>query len=59
MSEENSSKGLKRTLDNLKGKSYNNFIITVCRYITNFEQIEKFSISGLLSILSNRQLKES
>ena len=64
MSEENKldSKGLKRTLDNLK--ELNPIIISSLQFADispNFEQIEKFSISGLLSILSNpsveRELK--
>ena len=64
MSEENKldSKGLKKTLDNLK--ELNPIIISSLQFADispNFEQIEKFSISGLLSILSNpsveRELK--
>ncbi len=64
MSEENKldSKGLKKTLDNLK--ELNPLIISSLQFADispNFEQIEKFSISGLLSILSNpsveRELK--
>ena len=64
MSEENEldSKGLKKTLDNLK--ELNPIIISSLQFADispNFEQIEKFSISGLLSILSNpsveRELK--
>ena len=64
MSEENKldSKGLKKTLDNLK--ELNPVIISSLQFADispNFEQIEKFSISGLLSILSNpsveRELK--
>ena len=64
MSEENKldSKGLKKTLDNLK--ELNPVIISSLKFADlspNFEQIEKFSISGLLSILSNpsveRELK--
>ena len=64
MSEENEldSKGLKKTLDNLK--ELNPIIISSLQFADispNFEQIQKFSISGLLSILSNpsveRELK--
>ena len=64
MSEENEldSKGLKKTLDDLK--ELNPIIISSLQFADispNFEQIEKFSISGLLSILSNpsveRELK--
>lgn len=64
MSEENEldSKGLKKTLNNLK--ELNPIIISSLQFADispNFEQIEKFSISGLLSILSNpsveRELK--
>ena len=64
MSEENKldTKGLKRTLDNLK--ELNPIIISSLQFADispSFEQIEKFSISGLLSILSNpsveRELK--
>ena len=64
MSQENKldSKGLKKTLDNLK--ELNPIIISSLQFADispNFEQIEKFSISGLLSILSNpsveRELK--
>ena len=64
MSEKNEldSKGLKKTLDNLK--ELNPIIISSLQFADispNFEQIEKFSISGLLSILSNpsveRELK--
>ena len=64
MSEENKldSKGLKKNLDNLK--ELNPLIISSLQFADispNFEQIEKFSISGLLSILSNpsveRELK--
>ena len=64
MSEENEldSKGLKKTLNNLK--ELNPIIISSLQFADispSFEQIEKFSISGLLSILSNpsveRELK--